>query len=74
MEEYPLMTIKEVAQYLKLSVHTIYKLVEQGRLPGVKLGKQWRFRKEEVYNWLAKKMTESAKARFEKWRRQYESR
>lgn len=71
MEDYPLMTLQEIARYLKLSVHTIYKMVEQGRLPGIKLGKHWRFRKEEVYEWLTRKTTAAAKARHEKWRRKY---
>lgn len=47
-----LMTIKEVAKYLRLSVHTLYKMAEQKRIPALKAGKQWRFKKEEIDKWL----------------------
>lgn len=50
-----LMTLKEVAQYLRLSIQTLYKMVEQGRIPALKAGAQWRFRKTEVDEWMRKK-------------------
>lgn len=46
------MTLEEVAKYLRLSVHTLYKMAEQKRIPALKAGKQWRFKKEEVDKWL----------------------
>jgi len=42
------LTLKEVAQYLKLSEMTILRLANQGVIPGVKLGRQWRFSSEAV--------------------------
>jgi len=46
------MTIDEVAEYLKVSKETIYKMVQQRQLPGSKLGNQWRFKQETLDAWL----------------------
>ena len=47
-----LMTLEEVAEYLRLSVHTIYKMAQKGKIPALKAGKKWRFRKEDIDKWL----------------------
>lgn len=47
-----LMTLEEVAKYLRLSVHTLYKMAEQKRIPALKAGKQLRFKKEYIDKWL----------------------
>lgn len=52
-----LMTLEEVAKYLRLSIHTLYKMGEQGRIPALKAGKQWRFKKEEIDKWLRKHLS-----------------
>lgn len=49
------MTLDELAIYLKVSKSTLYKLVQEGRIPGQKLGKQWRFSKSAVDDWLNRK-------------------
>ena len=46
------MTLEELAVYLKLPKSTLYKLVQEGRIPGKKLGKQWRFGKTVIDRWL----------------------
>lgn len=46
------MSIGELAEYLKISRSTLYKLVQEGRLPGQKLGKRWRFHKKAIDDWL----------------------
>ena len=46
------MTLEELAIYLKLPKSTVYKLVQEGRIPGQKLGKQWRFGKQAIAQWL----------------------
>jgi excisionase family DNA binding protein len=51
-----LMTIKQLASYLKLNERTIVKLVTDGALPGVKIGNQWRFRKAMIDTWLDDQM------------------
>jgi len=43
-----ILTLKEVAQYLKLAEKTAYRLVAEGKLPGFKVGGSWRFRKDDV--------------------------
>jgi len=50
--ETDIMTIKEVAEYLKLKEKTAYKLVAEGTIPGFKVGGSWRFRKGEIDTWI----------------------
>ena len=45
-------TIEELASYLKIPKSTLYKLVQEGRLPGQKIGKQWRFGKQAIDRWV----------------------
>ena len=47
-----IMTIGELAGYLKISKSTLYKLAQDGRLPGQKVGKRWRFHKDAIDSWL----------------------
>ena len=46
------MTLNEVAEYLRIPRSTVYKLVQEGRIPGQKVGRQWRFHRAVVENWL----------------------
>lgn len=46
------LTAEEVAEYLRLPLSTVYKLVQDKRLPGFKVGKHWRFRKETFEEWI----------------------
>jgi excisionase family DNA binding protein len=48
----PIMTLIEVADYLRIPKASIYKLAQQGRIPCQKVGKHWRFRREAINNWL----------------------
>ena len=47
-----LMTLEEMAAYLRLSRDTVYRMVQKGKIPASKVGTQWRFRKIEVDEWL----------------------
>ncbi len=47
-----IMTIEELSSYLKIPKSTLYKLVQEGRLPGQKIGKQWRFGKRSIDRWI----------------------
>jgi PTS system nitrogen regulatory IIA component len=47
-----LLSPKQLAEYLQLSQRTIYRLLERGDLPAVKVGGQWRFRRTAVDEWL----------------------
>ena len=44
--------IGELAEYLKVSKSTLYKLAQAGKVPGQKVGKHWRFHKDAVDSWL----------------------
>ncbi len=58
------MTVEEVARLLKVSGATIYREVEKGLLPGFKIGRQWRFRQEELENFIQERSS---------WRRKFQS-
>ena len=43
-----LLSVRDVARYLKLNVQTVYRMAREGRLPATKIGKQWRFSRREI--------------------------
>nr|WP_233170272.1 helix-turn-helix domain-containing protein [Aquitalea sp. ASV15] len=43
----------EVAEYLKVSKRTVYRLAQSGELPAFKLGGIWRFRRSDLERWIA---------------------
>jgi excisionase family DNA binding protein len=45
-------TAEEVATYLRLPQSTVYKLAQDKVLPGFKVGKHWRFRREAILEWI----------------------
>jgi excisionase family DNA binding protein len=47
-----LLTLSEVSTFLKVPKSTIYKLARERRLPGHKVGKHWRFVREEIEAWV----------------------
>ncbi|HCM0844834.1 TPA: helix-turn-helix domain-containing protein [Vibrio parahaemolyticus] len=47
-----ILTLKEVAAYLKLAEKTAYRLASEGKLPGFKVGGSWRFRMEDLETWI----------------------
>lgn len=53
-----IMTIEEVAKYLKMKPQTIYTWAQKGNIPAVKLGKEWRFRKDVIDEWLNQRFDE----------------
>lgn len=46
------MTIEDLAKYLKLSTSTLYKLCAERKVPGQKVGRHWRFHREAIDDWL----------------------
>lgn len=48
-----IITIKELASYLKIAEKTAYRFVSEGRIPGFKVGGSWRFRRSEIERWIA---------------------
>lgn len=57
-----ILTIKEVADYLKVAEKTIYRLAGNKKLPGFKVGGIWRFRKSEVDHWIDNQSVENRKS------------
>lgn len=47
-----IMTIREIANYLKLTEKTAYRLTAEGRIPDFKVGGSWRFRRSEIEGWI----------------------
>lgn len=52
MADDEIMTVEEVARYLKLKPQTVYKWAQEEQIPGAKLGKEWRFRKSLLDEWI----------------------
>ena len=51
-EQPPVMTVDEVAEYLRIPRASVYKLAQRGKIPCQKVGRHWRFRREAVDQWL----------------------
>lgn len=49
-----ILTLKELAEYLKLTEKTAYRLAAEGKLPGFKVGGSWRFRTGDIEAWINK--------------------
>ena len=47
-----LMTIVEVAAYMQVSRFTVYRLAREQGMPATKIGRQWRFQREEIDQWV----------------------
>ena len=52
MTEDHFLTTEEVLDYLQINLRTVYRLIKAGKLPAVRVGRQWRFRKKDIDNWL----------------------
>jgi len=53
-----ILTLKEVAVYLKLAEKTAYRLTAEGKLPGFKVGGSWRFKRSEIETWIERQVEE----------------
>jgi excisionase family DNA binding protein len=51
-----LLSVQEVARFLKINQYTVYRLVSQRKIPAFKVGNQWRFKKRMIESWLRKNM------------------
>lgn len=54
-----ILTIDEVAAYLKSGKRTVYRLASSGKIPAFKLGGTWRFRRAELDQWIASQIGEA---------------
>jgi len=46
------LTTEEVLDYLQVNLRTVYRLIKAGKIPAVRVGRQWRFRKRDIDAWL----------------------
>ncbi len=54
-----IMTVHDVAGYLRLSEAKVYKMANEGRVPALRMGKSWRFKRELIDEWIRRE-TEQA--------------
>ena len=47
-----ILTVREVAEYLRLAESTVYRLAQDGEIPGRKIGGTWRFLRQELEGWI----------------------
>lgn len=52
MADNKFMTIEELAVYLRLTEQKLYKLSQRGRIPAYKFGREWRFKKDRIDEWI----------------------
>jgi excisionase family DNA binding protein len=46
------LTTEEVLDYLQVNLRTVYRLIKAGKIPAVRVGRQWRFRRRDLDDWL----------------------
>ena len=63
-----IMTLEEVAAYLKLKPQTIYTWAQEKRIPAAKLGKEWRFRKSIIDEWYIQHIDEKFRNVIDNWK------
>ena len=52
-----ILTVSQVAEYLQLSEMTTYKLVNEGKIPGFKIGRHWRVKKSDLHSFIERLKT-----------------
>jgi excisionase family DNA binding protein len=55
------LTTEEVLDYLQVNLRTVYRLIKAGKIPAVRVGRQWRFRKRDIDGWLESQRPRTAR-------------
>jgi excisionase family DNA binding protein len=55
------LTTDEVLEYLQVNLRTVYRLIKAGKIPAVRVGRQWRFRKTDIDAWLERERSHSVR-------------
>lgn len=55
------LTTEEVLEYLQVNLRTVYRLIKAGKIPAVRVGRQWRFRKRDIDAWLDSQRSSSGR-------------
>ncbi len=56
------LTTDEVLEYLQVNLRTVYRLIKAGKIPAVRVGRQWRFRKGDLDAWLESQRARTARS------------
>jgi excisionase family DNA binding protein len=56
------LTTEEVLEYLQVNLRTVYRLIKAGKIPAVRVGRQWRFRKRDIDGWLENQRSRQGRA------------
>jgi excisionase family DNA binding protein len=56
------LTTEEVLEYLQVNLRTVYRLIKAGKIPAVRVGRQWRFRKADIDLWLEGQQTAAGRS------------
>src|SRR5689334_18225733 len=56
------LTTEEVLEYLQVNLRTVYRLIKAGKIPAVRVGRQWRFRKRDIDAWLETQRPRTARS------------
>ena len=62
MKDDVFLTTEEVLEYLQVNLRTVYRLIKAGKIPAVRVGRQWRFRKGDIDAWLESQRPRAARA------------
>ena len=62
MNEEGFLTTEEVLDYLQVNLRTVYRLIKAGKIPAVRVGRQWRFRKSDIDAWLESQRPRNARS------------
>jgi excisionase family DNA binding protein len=57
-----IMTVREVAEYLKVNERTVYRMASAKKIPAFKIGASWRFKGEEIEHWIEKQHNQAGPA------------
>lgn len=57
-----ILTIREVAEYLKVTERTLYRLAQEGKIPAFKVGASWRFKRADIDAWIEAQKPRPAKS------------
>jgi excisionase family DNA binding protein len=55
------LTTDEVLEYLQVNLRTVYRLIKAGKIPAIRVGRQWRFRKRDIDAWLESQRPRTAR-------------
>src|SRR5687767_8828394 len=61
MNDEGFLTTEEVLEYLQINLRTVYRLIKAGKIPAVRVGRQWRFRKRDIDAWLESQRPRTAR-------------